>query len=228
MEYKIICLIGPSGAGKTTIAEGMASTRLMSHIASYTTRPMRNGEENGREHRFVADYEANKHIVVKNHIAAFAKIGGYRYFTTWQQLTERKYMIYVIDENGYRMLKQNIAQKKYLNELDNLDTFRLIPVQLKRSHMDIAKSVEVTTERMMRDKDRAALAPGEYAIIIINDAATAEQTHLWSVAFAETLVRVFAEGKDFSKQLFLHTSELCCYEDIESRLKKINNTKNYK
>lgn len=63
MEYKIICLIGPSGAGKTTIAEGMASTRLMSHIASYTTRPMRNGEENGREHRFVADYEANKQSV---------------------------------------------------------------------------------------------------------------------------------------------------------------------
>ena len=53
MKTKIIAIVGPSGSGKTTLAEYFQRQFCIPTIVSYTTRPMRAGEANGREHWFV-------------------------------------------------------------------------------------------------------------------------------------------------------------------------------
>ena len=51
----IIALVGPSGSGKTTLSLYLQEMLNIPAICSYTTRPMRRGEQNGREHWFVED-----------------------------------------------------------------------------------------------------------------------------------------------------------------------------
>ena len=48
----IITIVGPSGSGKTTMANIMSENGIPT-IVSYTTRPMREEETNGKEHWFV-------------------------------------------------------------------------------------------------------------------------------------------------------------------------------
>lgn len=49
----IVAIIGPSGAGKDTVADIIADMMGFEKLISYTTRPMREGEKQGREHHFV-------------------------------------------------------------------------------------------------------------------------------------------------------------------------------
>ncbi len=51
---KLYCIMGKSGAGKDTILNKiLASRKDLTPIITYTTRPMRPGEKNGREYYFV-------------------------------------------------------------------------------------------------------------------------------------------------------------------------------
>ena len=47
----IVALVGPSGCGKTTLGKYLKDMGF-NWISSYTTRPMREGETDGVEHKF--------------------------------------------------------------------------------------------------------------------------------------------------------------------------------
>lgn len=91
---KLITITGPSGAGKDTVARMLSEITGHKVLCSFTTRPMREGEVDGREHRFVK--ECNKH----GRMLAYANYGGYEYWTTIDQLKDVGTAIYVIDEDG--------------------------------------------------------------------------------------------------------------------------------
>ena len=48
----IIVLLGASGSGKSTIERELATHHGFKKVISYTTRPIRNGEENGKDYYF--------------------------------------------------------------------------------------------------------------------------------------------------------------------------------
>ena len=53
---KLYCLIGESGVGKDTILNRLLTLRKdLKSIITYTTRPIRNGEKNGKEYYFVSN-----------------------------------------------------------------------------------------------------------------------------------------------------------------------------
>jgi guanylate kinase len=72
----IILLIGKTASGKDTIA-GMLKEMGIPQIVSYTTRPIREGEVNGREHWFVNNEEMDK--LVEEGVLAYDTVGKYRY-----------------------------------------------------------------------------------------------------------------------------------------------------
>ena len=55
MSGSLFIVSAPSGAGKTTLVSGLvAADQFIRKSVSYTTRPARSGEENGRDYHFVA------------------------------------------------------------------------------------------------------------------------------------------------------------------------------
>ena len=57
---KIFCLMGKSSTGKDTIGKYLLKTMDLKNIVLYTTRPIREGELEGREYYFVNNDEFNE------------------------------------------------------------------------------------------------------------------------------------------------------------------------
>lgn len=140
---KLITITGSSGVGKDTIAHILSEMTGIPVIVSYTTRPMRDGEADGREHWFVTP----DMVPDRKEMLAYTQYGGYEYWTEVMQLGDGA--IYVIDEDGL---------------LDLHDRFPHIPIvsigvfatrSTRRRH-------GVSEERMERDRSRKTLPSAYY------------------------------------------------------------------
>lgn len=180
----IICLIGPSGSGKTTLAEALVPTGIDT-IRSYTTRPMRPGEQNGREHIFISEQDAHRLLTTRRPMA-YTLFGGYRYFALWEQLgliTGNSHSVsYIIDEAGYHALfakglsLQNELKRDYHIELP---TIKLLNIRIERSEEALAATID--HDRLSRDAGREAYEGTiPYRIIIHNDAPDAAALTTWA------------------------------------------------
>ena len=76
-KTKIIAVVGPSGSGKTTAVEFASKALGIPVLVSYTTRPMREGEVNFKDHVFVTE----KEIPSQSKMLAFTRFGGYQYWS---------------------------------------------------------------------------------------------------------------------------------------------------
>lgn len=191
MNY-IIAIVGPSGSGKTTISRAMAEGGIPD-IVSYTTRPMRPGETQGVEHRFITHAEAIS-IIETQAIAAYTEFGGEMYFTTLDQLREHQYCTYVIDETGLQMLQSML----------DVDEFEVITVFVQRNAEDIKAQIDAA--RMARDENRSWFMRDYYDIQIINDAPDAHQLREWAYRFALALLAVLPVRGRILKRCELHTA----------------------
>ncbi len=74
IHAKIFVLVGPSGVGKSTLISKLKQGDLPFHeLVSYTTRPRRVGEEEGRDYFFVnqaeyAEREENKEFILSTQV----------------------------------------------------------------------------------------------------------------------------------------------------------------
>lgn len=99
----LYCIVGPSGAGKTTIVEELYRRFGYKAVASYTTRPPRCEGEEG--HVFVNDVQFDA-LTDK---VAFTEFSGYRYCVTRAQLADCD--LYVIDPAGVKeLLRHDIGK----------------------------------------------------------------------------------------------------------------------
>lgn len=136
---RLIAITGPSGAGKDTVARMMSEMTDWPVLCSYTTRPMREGEVNGREHYFV------EHVNVSpTKMLAYTHYGGYDYWTTLDQVKDTA--IYVIDKMALVELKE-----KHPNiEVYSIYVSSWLPIRLTRG---------VKLPRIIRDVERFRNAP---------------------------------------------------------------------
>lgn len=146
---RIITITGPSGAGKDTVARMLSEMTGYKLLCSYTTRPRREGEVDGREHWFV-----NECNVLPEFRLAYTKFGGYEYWTSIAQL--RNMSIYVIDEKGLKEMRNNFPHLKAVSiYVDASEKTRL--------------SRGVSEERIARDKDREQIPLKQYDLIFRNE-----------------------------------------------------------
>lgn len=57
---RIFCLMGKSSSGKDTLYARLSEKLHFSTIVPYTTRPIREGEEEGREYHFITEKEVEE------------------------------------------------------------------------------------------------------------------------------------------------------------------------
>lgn len=150
MGGALICIIGPSGAGKDTAARILSELTGIPVLVSNTTRPMREGEVNGREHWFVS----KDNVPDKKYMLAYTQYGGYEYWTELSQIQGSA--IYVIDEDGLCDLRQRFPGIKIISIYITASKL----VRMKRG---------VTFERISRDDMREQFPLDYYDYRIINN-----------------------------------------------------------
>ena len=118
-NHKLFCIMGETASGKDTLTKKLCEDTGMKAIVSYTTRPRRTNE--GDTHIFVDDsvYEQ-----MKDNLAAYTEINGFRYWTTIEQIYDND--IYIIDPNGLETL-ENIG----LEDIDLCSIYINVPLEVR-------------------------------------------------------------------------------------------------
>jgi guanylate kinase len=156
MKPLIICIVGASGSGKTTASMMLQQQFGWNAIVSYTTRPMRKGEKNGRDHWFVKQGQ----MPPKNRMCAYTQFGGYEYWTEWNQFLTLFPSVYVIDEKGLVDL-----QSKQSSSFP----FDLVTIKIKRDNLE-----GIDEKRKERDNERIHIPDEVYDYVINNNGSMEE------------------------------------------------------
>ena len=101
---KLICIVGPSGCGKDTLANELQKIAGLVPVRSYTDRPKRNPSENTHTFLTKAQYDTLENIVAQT------TFNGHRYCTTETLLLKSD--TYVVDYAGLL----NLINDKYFGD----------------------------------------------------------------------------------------------------------------
>jgi guanylate kinase len=108
---RLVVLSAPSGAGKTTLVKALrAADPGLGFSVSYTTRPPRPNEEDGRDYFFV-DAERFARMAGDREFLEYAEVFGHRYGTSRRQvqaaLDRGQNLLLEIDWQGARQVRAN-------------------------------------------------------------------------------------------------------------------------
>lgn len=112
-KRKLLLIVGPTRAGKDTLAQYIVDTYNYNFVCSYTTRPMRDYETNGKEHWFVSEEEMQAILETGK---AFAYVlhedTGIEYCSTPDSLVGDK-ILYVIEPSGVEYIRKNLDPAEF-------------------------------------------------------------------------------------------------------------------
>ncbi len=194
-------LSSPSGAGKTTIAHRLLEDDLeIAMSISVTTRPMRPGETDGLDYRFIdrAGFEA---MVGTGEFLEWAEVFGHLYGTPKAQikagLKEGQDFLFDIDWQGTQQLYQRM-------ETDVVRVFLLPPSIGELEARLRARSTDsdaVIRDRMARARSEISHWDG-YDYVVVNDDMDICFEQVRGILRAERLRRARQTGLvDFTRDL---------------------------
>ncbi len=191
----MLVLSSPSGAGKTSICKKVISLdKKISLSVSYTTRPKRKSEKDGKDYFFVSK-EKFEDLKKKNFFIEFANVFDHWYGTPKNfienNLNNGEDVIFDIDWQGAQKLSD-------FSKNDVVSVF-ILPPSNKELHERLKKraedSVEIVSKRM--SKARSEISHWiEYDYVLIN--------HNLKDCSIEVLNILNAERKKRNRQKFIY------------------------
>jgi guanylate kinase len=180
----LFLLSAPSGAGKTTLSDQLLQRVQNLHPSiSYTTRPPRAGEVDGREYHFVTDVEFRR-LQQLNAFAEWARVHDFFYGTARAQLEEAlkrgSDFLLDIDVQGVKQLKPQYPRA-------SVAIFLLPPSwqELERRLRGRGtETTEVIARRLQRAREEANELP-MYDYCIVNDQIERAVETLQAIIIAE-------------------------------------------
>lgn len=101
----IVVLLGASGSGKSTIENILSEKYGYEKIVSYTTRPQRVGEANGKDYHFITN-EIFKEALNKGLFAEYDEYSQERFYGTLKSDYRKGNKVVVLTPNGLRQLRK--------------------------------------------------------------------------------------------------------------------------
>ena len=200
----MLALSSPSGAGKTTISRRlMAVDEGIDVSISATTRPMRDGEEDGVHYHFVTadkfkDMEANKEFLETAHV--FEHMYGTPKQPVDDALAKGQDVLFDIDWQGTQKLK-SVAP-------DDLVSIFILPPSMVELESRLKKRAQNSDEeiayRMSRALDEVSHYD-EYHYVIINYDIEDSLRRVQSILEAERMKRRRISGLEGFVQEFYDT-----------------------
>ena len=124
---KIFCIQGMSGAGKDTLTDIVSNRLSMPMLVSHTTRPIREGEVEGKTYYFV------KEDFFKNQYDNFLELRTYKVWNgdIWYyglhkiEVLNKPYSLFIVDRQGYEDLK-NVFGDRLVSIMIDVDKDELL------------------------------------------------------------------------------------------------------
>ncbi len=188
MKGNLIIITSPSGGGKGTLIKRVLETvPHVGYSVSYTTRPMRIGEENGRDYFFVSQDEFTR-LLAEGEFLESASVHENLYGTSKTQvenLTAAGYdIILEIDVQGAKAVLDKMP--------DAVSVFIMPPsFEVLRARLT-ARATESSAELMLRLRN-SFTEVREYEFfeyVVVNEELGAASEHLRSIIQSERLKRI--------------------------------------
>ncbi len=183
----------PSGTGKTTLCQAM--TRFFPDLyysVSYTTRPPRPGDQEGKDYYFItkAEFQA---MIARGDFAEWAEIYG-DYYGTSRALLEKflqagRHVILDIDGQGAKQLREKNWPGVFIFILP--PSLEELKRRLKNRHTETPAAYR---ERIKKAKVEI-LEARWYDYIVVNDVLEKAQEELRAIILAEQCRRARQEDK---------------------------------
>ncbi len=168
MTGNLFVVSAPSGAGKSSLVSAvLAEDKRLALSVSFTTRPPRSGEVDGREYHFV-DGNTFEKMLGRGEFLESAEVHGNRYGTSRKWIGESRAkgldVVLEIDWQGARQVREAFP--------DAVSIFILPPIpvlpELERRLRARGQDTEEAIQRRLRDAREEISHVGEFDYVIIN------------------------------------------------------------
>ncbi len=163
----LVVVSAPSGAGKTSLCEWVVTAVPgVAHSISFTTRPSRPDEQDGRNYHFV-DEASFRAMADRGEFAEWAVVHGHLYGTS-QALLQRHFaagldVILDIDTQGADILRRKYADGIFVFVVP--PSWAVLEERLRRRRSDPEADIQ---RRLQRAREEVKRYP-DYQYVIIND-----------------------------------------------------------
>ena len=179
----LVVVSAPSGAGKTSLCEWVV-TQLpgLAHSVSFTTRPPRPDEKDGRDYHFV-DEATFRAMVDRGEFAEWAVVHSHLYGTS-QALLQRHFaagldVILDIDTQGADILRRSHPDGVFVFVVP--PSWSVLEERLRRRRSDAEAEIQ---RRLQRAREEVKRHP-EYQYVIVNDDFSRAAEGLKAIILAE-------------------------------------------
>ena len=188
----LMVISSPSGAGKTTLTRRLAQTHQLHFSVSYTTRPPRANEADGKDYHFVSNDRFSE-MVEAQEFAEHAVVHGNRYGTAISTVNKAIEQgidcLFDIDYQGGQQIRQQWPKDSVLvfilpPSLDELE---------RRLRSRATDSPEVIARRLVAAQKELAHYE-EYDYLVVNDDLERAYAELASIYVADRCARSRADG----------------------------------
>ena len=167
----IFVISGPSGSGKTTLVKAVVSDRQfrekLARSVSFTTRPKRPGEKDGRDYYFISEKEFKEKRAAEK-ILEWTRYSGYYYGTAKdfldKQLYEYRGIVLCLDLKGAVRIKQ-LYPENTVTIFITPSSLEELPVRIKKRCSETKKE---EIQKRLKLARREILASRGYDYRLVN------------------------------------------------------------
>ncbi len=218
----VFIISAPSGSGKSTLVNKVREiVPGLKFSISYTTRPPRAGEQNGREYFFVSRTEFET-MIRQDDFLEYADVFGNYYGTARSFLSlaqqEGKDLLLDIDVQGAEQIKRRIP--------DAVRIFVMPPnrPELEKRLRTRSLDAEAVIQRRLVTASREIENYDKYDYILVNDRLEESVDALKSILLAERRKQSGVQGqrqKSVDDTNLMAKAERCRLENVRERLQPI-------